>query len=223
MLLPARWLLVVAPRMPLSVPVSMPLSVPAILPVHSSRMRPCSLCATPPTPPSEDSRVLRTGEGSLSCWGCVAKCGACCYLEPSERPMLDEWLDQDERAHYQTLVGSDGWCVHFDKVTRRCGIYETRPGFCRVDADKWQRELNIEPTELSGVARHACREWIGDVYGTTSEEMTRFDEEMCALNGGTAPDDPWNDPELEAEQYIDLTAADDADANQMDDQPEGKP
>lgn len=213
MLLPARWLLVVAPRMPLSIPL------------HSSRVQPCIACATPPPPPPDESSVLRKGEGSLSCWGCVAKCGACCYLEPSERPMLEEWLDTEERALYQTLVGSDGWCVHYDKDTRRCGIYETRPDFCRVDAEKWQRELNIDPHEVSGVARHACREWIGDVYGTTSDEMQRFDEEMSILAGGKDLDNPWEDPELEAEQYIDLTAGPvgDIDVDDPDDAEPQKP
>jgi hypothetical protein len=29
----------------------------------------------------------------------------------------------------------DGWCVHFDKMTKMCRIYESRPYFCRTDAE----------------------------------------------------------------------------------------
>lgn len=33
--------------------------------------------------------LWRKGEGTLKCWGCIAGCGACCYLAPDDRP-LDE-------------------------------------------------------------------------------------------------------------------------------------
>lgn len=45
-------------------------------------------------------------------WACVAGCGACCYLQPEERPYLMEYFeDPEDLARYNSMVGDDGWWV----------------------------------------------------------------------------------------------------------------
>eukprot|EP00953_Heterococcus_sp_UTEX-ZZ885_P000399 744-Heterococcus_DN1.PRE.3 len=83
-----------------------------------------------------------------SAWACIQGCGACCYLQPSERPDLEvqqyigncvtycftaaEWLPEESLALYKSMVADDGWCKHYDKTNRACTIYEDRPYFCKV-------------------------------------------------------------------------------------------
>ncbi|MCC5900239.1 MAG: YkgJ family cysteine cluster protein [Phormidium sp. GEM2.Bin31] len=111
----------------------------------------------------------------MATWQCVKQCGACCYLAPQERPDLDEYLSPEELKLYLSLVGDDGWCQHYDHDTRECGIYEKRPGFCRVDAQEYERRYDIDPDDLDEFAIDCCREHIGDIYGDRSLEMIRFD------------------------------------------------
>ena len=47
-------------------------------------------------------------------WCCVENCGACCNLEPSDRPYLDEYLNREQLQEYLSLVGKDGWCINFE-------------------------------------------------------------------------------------------------------------
>lgn len=114
----------------------------------------------------------------MATWRCVKQCGACCYLEPSERPDLDEFLSPEEIERYLSLVGEDGWCVNYDRTSRECRIYNERPRFCRVEAEGFREMFGIEPEELSDFAIDCCREHIEDIYGEESEEMRRFDREI---------------------------------------------
>jgi uncharacterized protein len=111
----------------------------------------------------------------MATWRCIKNCGACCYLEPSERPGLEDYLSPEDLEHYLSLVGDDGWCVNFDRVTRECRIYDERPRFCRVQADTFGEMFGIGPREVSDFAIDCCREHIGDLYGEDSLEMLRFD------------------------------------------------
>ncbi len=111
-------------------------------------------------------------------WRCISGCGACCYLDPSERPELDEYLDPDELELYLSMVGSDGWCVNFDRATRQCRIYEDRPRFCRVEADVFADLYGIDPDELNDFAIDCCQQQIESVYGDRSLEMLRFNREV---------------------------------------------
>ncbi|NJL69755.1 MAG: YkgJ family cysteine cluster protein [Microcoleus sp. SM1_3_4] len=114
----------------------------------------------------------------MATWRCVKNCGACCYLDPTERPDLDEYLTPEELEHYLSLVGEDGWCINFDKETRECGIYADRPRFCRVDAQVFQDMYGIEPEELNDFAIDCCTEHIEDLYGERSLESIRFKSEV---------------------------------------------
>jgi uncharacterized protein len=111
-------------------------------------------------------------------WCCVQQCGACCHLDPAERPEVQDYLTPEEWAHYLSLVGADGWCIHFDGVTRRCRIYKERPQFCRVQPDVFQRLYGVEPEELNEFAIACCREQIDAVYGDRSLESLRFEREI---------------------------------------------
>jgi Fe-S-cluster containining protein len=112
----------------------------------------------------------------MATWQCVKNCGACCQLQPSDRPDLESYLTPEELTLYLSLVGEDGWCVNYDKTTRECRIYSDRPSFCRVEASTFQAMFGIEPEELNDFAIACCQDQIEGVYGPQSEEMERFEQ-----------------------------------------------
>jgi hypothetical protein len=112
----------------------------------------------------------------MSTWHCVKHCGACCQLDPVDRPELPDHLTATELDLYQSLIGFDGWCIHFDQVTRECQIYDQRPDFCRVRPDTFERMFGIAPEELNEFAIECCREQIEGVYGDRSLESIRFEQ-----------------------------------------------
>ena len=102
----------------------------------------------------------------------VSGCGACCKLGPIEsRPDLGNYLKPADLEKYKSMIGDDDWCVHYDKDTRRCGIYDNRPSFCKVDVKSYEEMYGIEASELSDFCAFCCRENIHDVYGENSVEM----------------------------------------------------
>ncbi|MFW6296609.1 MAG: YkgJ family cysteine cluster protein [Halothece sp.] len=109
-------------------------------------------------------------------------CGACCYLETSERPELENYLSPEELKQYQGLVGEDGWCIHYQKDTQTCGIYDHRPSFCRVSAENFKWRFGVNEEEFDEFAIACCCDHIADRYGEDSEEMNRYlnlvDEEI---------------------------------------------
>ncbi|MEB3887205.1 YkgJ family cysteine cluster protein [Lyngbya sp. CCY1209] len=110
----------------------------------------------------------------MATWLCVKRCGACCHLDPTERPELEDYLCAEELEIYLSLVGADGWCIHFDRENRDCRIYSARPRFCRVRADVFQDLYGVEPEELNDFAIDCCQQQIEGVYGDRSPEMERF-------------------------------------------------
>ena len=114
----------------------------------------------------------------MATWRCVKQCGACCHLDPIDRPELADYLQPEELALYLSMVGDGGWCIHFDHTTRECGIYADRPRFCRVEPEVFQDLFGVEPNELNEFAIDCCREQIEGVYGDRSLEMLRFDQEV---------------------------------------------
>ncbi|MGK7891102.1 MAG: YkgJ family cysteine cluster protein [Leptolyngbyaceae cyanobacterium] len=112
----------------------------------------------------------------MATWKCVKQCGACCHLDPADRPDLDEYLPPEELALYLSMVGEDGWCVNFDQSDRTCTIYNDRPRFCRVQAETFGQMFGIEPEELNDFAIECCRQQIEGVYGDRSLEQIRFDQ-----------------------------------------------
>ncbi|GJP71489.1 hypothetical protein CLOP_g2320 [Closterium sp. NIES-67] len=114
--------------------------------------------------------------GRIAGWACIERCGACCQLDKGElAPPVETILrDAGELAMYRSMVGDDGWCRHYDRQTRACSIYESRPRFCRVQADVFWDLYRIAPHQLASSARSFCRVSIADVYGPRSDEMKRF-------------------------------------------------
>ncbi|GAB4189279.1 MAG: YkgJ family cysteine cluster protein [Coleofasciculaceae cyanobacterium] len=114
----------------------------------------------------------------MATWRCVKQCGACCHLDPADRPDLETYLSPEELELYLSLVGEGGWCVNFDQTTRECRIYSDRPRFCRVEAGIFHEMYGIEAEELNDFAIECCRQQIEGVYGDRSLEMLRFDREV---------------------------------------------
>lgn len=109
-------------------------------------------------------------------WRCVKNCGACCHLDPAERPDLDQYLTPPELELYLSLVGEGGWCIHYDRDQRECRIYEERPRFCRVQSDVFADLYGVAPEDLDEFAIDCCTQQIAGVYGEASEEMQRFEQ-----------------------------------------------
>lgn len=111
----------------------------------------------------------------MATWQCIKNCGACCHLDPEARPDLAAYLTAAEMELYLSMVGQDGWCINFDRTTRQCQIYDTRPRFCRVQADVFYDMFGIAPEELDEFAIECCLQQIEDVYGDRSLEQIRFE------------------------------------------------
>lgn len=114
----------------------------------------------------------------MATWRCVKRCGACCHLDPTDRPGLELYLSPPELETYMSLVGEDGWCINYDATNRECRIYEARPRFCRVELSVFQEMYGIEPEEMDEFAIDCCRQQIEGVYGDRSLEMHRFNLEV---------------------------------------------
>lgn len=117
----------------------------------------------------------------MATWHCVKHCGACCNLDPGDRPDLDQYLSAAQLELYLSLVGEDGWCLHYDQTERLCTIYDQRPSFCRVQADTFQVMFGIDPEELNDFAIECCQQQIEGVYGDDSPEMERFQQAVVPL------------------------------------------
>lgn len=130
----------------------------------------------------------------MATWQCVKNCGACCQLDPKDRPDLEEYLSPENLTLYMSMVGEDGWCINYDKAERNCKIYSDRPSFCRVQPDTFAQLYGIQPEELNDFAIECCEQQITGLYGNRSEEMDRFYEavgiesKVIEITGEAEPD-----------------------------------
>ena len=108
-------------------------------------------------------------------WQCVSGCGACCNLTPEDRPDLAEYLSSEELELYMSMVGEDGWCINYDRDSRKCQIYDERPRFCRVQPDNFENMYGVKAEEFNEFAIACCQEQITGVYGKDSPELARYD------------------------------------------------
>ncbi len=118
-------------------------------------------------------------------WACVAGCGACCKLGPlSDRPDLETYLTQDEYKTYVSMIGKDNWCVNYDKESRLCNIYDTRPEFCKVEPKKFKDMYEVDEEDMNDFCSFCCTEHISDTYGGDSPEMIKFLSVIDSLEDG---------------------------------------
>lgn len=120
---------------------------------------------------------LKAKYSKVSKWQCISGCGACCNLNPEDRPDLAEYLSSEELELYMTMVGDDGWCINYDHNQRKCQIYEQRPRFCRVEPDNFKAMYGVEATEFNEFAIACCQQQIAGVYGEDSAELERYNQE----------------------------------------------
>ncbi|XP_027175755.1 uncharacterized protein LOC113775186 [Coffea eugenioides] len=109
-------------------------------------------------------------------WRCIQNCGACCKLNkgptfPSPEEIFD---DPSDIQQYKSLIGPDGWCIHYEKTTRKCSIYADRPYFCRVEPDIFQTLYGIDKKKFNKEACSCCIDTIKAIYGSKSEELNNF-------------------------------------------------
>ena len=107
-------------------------------------------------------------------WRCISGCGACCRLDPGERHEAIEALSPDQQELYLSMVGPDGWCIHFDTGSSSCRIYADRPSFCRVD--NLAALFDVPPEEANGFAIDCCRQQIRCEHGGRGMVMKRFEQ-----------------------------------------------
>ncbi|XP_047956135.1 uncharacterized protein LOC125201888 [Salvia hispanica] len=137
-----------------------------------------------PPPPRKGQRqkpATKTSHGfgrekKSPVWQCVEKCGACCKLDkgptfPSPEEIFDNPSDVE---HYNSLVGEDGWCIHYDKSSRKCSIYADRPYFCRVEPEIFDTLYGIDKKRFNKEACSCCADTIKTVYGANSHELEKF-------------------------------------------------
>jgi Fe-S-cluster containining protein len=105
-------------------------------------------------------------------WRCISGCGACCRLDPSLRPEALAALSPEQQRTYLSMVGEDGWCIHFDTGARRCRIYKDRPDFCRVA--NLIRLFAGEGQDADALAIRCCSEQIRSEWGGRGKVMRRF-------------------------------------------------
>lgn len=115
-------------------------------------------------------------------WHCIQHCGACCRLCPEERQEALEALSADQRDQYLSMVGEDGWCIHYDSGGRTCRIYDDRPDFCRVSA--LGQLFDVPDDDFDAFAIACCRQQIRSNYGGRSGVMRKFNR---SIREGSTP------------------------------------
>ena len=105
-------------------------------------------------------------------WQCIHQCGACCRLCPEERGEALAALSENQRTKYLSMVGDDGWCIHYDSGGQRCTIYSDRPDFCRVS--ELGALFDVPTDDIDSFAIACCKQQIRATYGGRSGVMRRF-------------------------------------------------
>ena len=109
-------------------------------------------------------------------WQCISQCGSCCRLDPGERQDALGALSESQRELYLSMVGADGWCIHFNTGSRSCRIYDTRPDFCRVSnlMSLFGDSPDGDPEDADGFAIDCCKQQIRSEHGGRGRVMRRF-------------------------------------------------
>ncbi|XP_043701639.1 uncharacterized protein LOC122652051 [Telopea speciosissima] len=133
----------------------------------------------PPTKGNDARLSVNVGFGTDRkdpLWRCAQGCGACCKLQkgPSFASPEEIFHDPSDIQLYRSMIGPDGWCIHFEKTTRTCSIYSERPYFCRVEPQIFRELYGIDDKKFNKEACSCCRDTIKAIYGAHSEELDNF-------------------------------------------------
>ncbi|XP_023518453.1 uncharacterized protein LOC111781942 [Cucurbita pepo subsp. pepo] len=136
-----------------------------------------------PTKDTETKQGRRTNAGFAGkrkeeLWQCVEGCGACCKLAkgPSFASPEEIFQNPSDIELYKSLIGADGWCIHYEKSSRKCSIYADRPYFCRVESPVFEKLYGIKENKFNKVACSSCRDTIKAIYGFQSKELEGFNK-----------------------------------------------
>lgn len=159
--------------------------VEAFLPMRVVKVSRNVLQQSTSTSEELDGEILRR----VDKWACIKNCGACCKLGPLDsRPELPEYLTEAELELYTSMIGKDDWCINFDKTTKMCKIYDTRPTFCAINPVNVEKMFGIEEEEMNDFCTFCCREHISEEYGEDSEVMDNFEDVITYLADGNDDD-----------------------------------
>ncbi|XP_027366279.1 uncharacterized protein LOC113872715 [Abrus precatorius] len=121
-----------------------------------------------------------SGDKKETWWHCVEGCGACCKLQKGPSFLSPEEIF-DDPSHvqlYKSLIGPDGWCIHYEKSTRKCSIYSERPYFCRVEPEVFKSLYGVKEKKFHKEACSFCRDTIKAIYGPNSKELYNFNNSI---------------------------------------------
>jgi len=107
-------------------------------------------------------------------WRCISGCGSCCRLDPGERNEALAALSPEQQEQYLSMVGPDGWCIHYDTGSSSCRIYDERPFFCRVE--NLAGLFGVAADEANDFAIACCRQQIRCEHGGRGMVMKRFEQ-----------------------------------------------
>lgn len=146
----------------------------------------CSAARRPHTTTVKTDRKQRqnnagfSGEKKELSWHCVQGCGACCKLQkgPSYPSPEEIFTDPSDVELYNSLIGPDGWCIHYEKSSRKCSIYSERPYFCRAEPEVFESLFGVKQKNFNKEACSFCRDSIKAIYGSNSKELHNFDESI---------------------------------------------
>ena len=108
----------------------------------------------------------------MKSWSCIENCGACCHFDLSERVGLSEVLCSKDIALINSMTRKDGWCKYFDKSSKKCKIYDSRPHFCRVD--KFSKSFKGFLKNGDEFLIDCCSQHISSIYGRKSTQMKAY-------------------------------------------------
>ncbi|KAK2455088.1 zinc/iron-chelating domain protein [Trifolium repens] len=146
----------------------------------ASRRRPQTATVKTDKKQIQKNKVVFGGEKKELSWQCVEGCGACCKLQkgPSYPSPEEIFTDPSDVELYNSLIGEDGWCIHYEKSTRKCSIYSERPYFCRAEPEVFQSLFGVKEKNFNKEACSFCRDSIKSIYGYNSKELSNFDKSI---------------------------------------------
>ncbi|XP_061353935.1 uncharacterized protein LOC133298620 [Gastrolobium bilobum] len=161
-------------------PATATMTPPLSLAVNSAARRQRRTATVKTDKKQRQNTVGFGGEKKELSWHCVEGCGACCKLDkgPSFASPEEIFTDPSHVELYKSLIGPDGWCIHYEKSTRKCSIYSERPFFCRVEPEVFESLYGIKEKKLNKEACSFCRDTIKAIYGSNSKELYNFEKSI---------------------------------------------